>query len=228
MRSNNSLRSYLKQQQLLFGKELHVSKEHSKKNDAKLPINSLNSKNALEEYRISICLCKQCNLGETRKNFVYGTGDPNADLMLVGEAPGKDEDLKGEPFVGRAGRLLDKILLAIDKKRGEGVYIANVLKCRPPNNRDPLPSEVNKCEPYLLKQIKIVKPKLIVALGRIAGKTLLKIDKPLKEMRGKIHSYNSTPLIVTYHPAALLRNSNFKKPAWDDFQWIRDQLIKYQ
>ena len=228
MRSNNSLLSYLKQQQLLFGKELHVYKEHSKKNDAHFPNNSSDSKNALEEYRISICLCKECNLGETRKNFVYGTGDPNADLMLVGEAPGKDEDLKGEPFVGRAGKLLDKILLAIDKKRGEGVYIANVLKCRPPNNRDPLPSEVNKCEPYLLKQIKIVKPKLIVALGRIAGKTLLKIDKPLKEMRGKIHSYNSTPLIVTYHPAALLRNSNFKKPAWDDFQWIRDQLIKYQ
>ena len=228
MISNNSIRSYLKQQQLLFGKELHVSKEHSKKNDAQLPHNRSDSKNALEEYRISICLCKECNLGETRKNFVYGTGDPNADLMLVGEAPGKDEDLKGEPFVGRAGKLLDKILLAINKKRGEGVYIANVLKCRPPNNRDPLPSEVNKCEPYLLKQIKIVKPKLIVALGRIAGKTLLKIDKPLKEMRGKIHSYNGTPLIVTYHPAALLRNSNFKKPAWDDFQLIRDQLIKYQ
>ena len=228
MRSNNSLRSYLKQQQLLFGKELHVSKEHSKKNDAQRPHNSSGNKNALEEYRISICLCKECNLGETRKNFVYGIGDPKADLMLVGEAPGKDEDLKGEPFVGRAGKLLDKILLAINKKRGEGVYIANVLKCRPPNNRDPLPSEVNKCEPYLLKQIKIVKPKLIVALGRIAGKTLLKIDKPLKEMRGKIHSYNGTPLIVTYHPAALLRNSNFKKPAWDDFQWIRDQLIKYQ
>ena len=228
MSSSIDLRSYLKQQQLLFGKELHVSIEHSKKNDAQLPHNSSGDKNALEEYRISICLCKECNLGETRKNFVYGTGDPNADLMLVGEAPGKDEDLKGEPFVGRAGKLLDKILLAINKKRGEGVYIANVLKCRPPNNRDPLPSEVNKCEPYLLKQIKIVKPKLIVALGRIAGKTLLKIDKPLKEMRGQIHSYNGTPLIVTYHPAALLRNSNFKKPAWDDFQWIRDQLIKYQ
>ena len=228
MKSNNSLRSYLKQQQLLFGKELHVSKEYSKKNDSQLIHYSSDSKNALEEYRISICLCKECNLGETRKNFVYGVGDPNADLMLVGEAPGKDEDLKGQPFVGRAGKLLDKILLAINKKRGEGVYIANVLKCRPPNNRDPLPSEVNKCEPYLLKQIKIVKPKLIVALGRIAGKTLLKIDKPLKEMRGKIHSYNGTPLIVTFHPAALLRNSNFKKPAWDDFQWIRDQLIKYQ
>ena len=228
MISNNSIRSYLKQQQLLFGKELHVSKEHSKKNDAQLPHNGSDNKNALEEYRISICLCKECNLGETRKNFVYGIGDPNADLMLVGEAPGKDEDLEGEPFVGRAGRLLDKILLAINKKRGEGVYIANILKCRPPNNRDPLPSEVNKCEPYLLKQIKIVKPKLIVALGRIAGKTLLKIEAPLKDMRGKIHSYNGIPLIVTYHPAALLRNPNFKKPAWDDFQWIRDQLIKYQ
>ncbi len=228
MRSNNLLLSYLKQQQLLFGKELHVSKENSKKNDAQLFHNSSDSKNALEEYRISICLCKECNLGETRKNFVYGTGDPNADLMLVGEAPGKDEDLKGEPFVGRAGKLLDKILLAIDKKRGRDVYIANVLKCRPPGNRDPLPSEVNKCEPYLIKQIKIVKPKLIVALGRIAGKTLLKIEAPLKDMRGKIHSYNGIPLIVTYHPAALLRNPNFKKPAWDDFQWIRDQLIKYQ
>ena len=228
MTSSIFLRCYLKQQKLLFGKELYLSKEHSIKNDAQFSQNSSESKNTLEQYRISICLCKECNLGETRKNFVYGIGDPNADLMLVGEAPGKDEDLKGEPFVGRAGKLLDKILLAINKKRGEGVYIANVLKCRPPNNRDPLPSEVNKCEPYLLKQIKIVKPKLIVALGRIAGKTLLKIDKPLKEMRGKIHSYNGTPLIVTYHPAALLRNSNFKKPAWDDFQWIRDQLIKYQ
>ena len=228
MTSSIFLRCYLKQQKLLFGKELYLSKEHSIKNDAQFSQNSSESKNTLEEYRISICLCKECNLGETRKNFVYGTGDPNADLMLIGEAPGKDEDLKGEPFVGRAGELLDKILLAIDKKRGRGVYIANVLKCRPPDNRDPLPSEVNKCEPYLIKQIKIVKPKLIVALGRIAGKTLLKIDKPLKEMRGKIHSYNGTPLIVTYHPAALLRNSNFKKPAWDDFQWIRDQLIKYQ
>ena len=228
MTSNIFLRCYLKQQKLLFGKELYLSKEHSIKNDAQLSQNSSESKNTLEEYRISICLCKECNLGETRKNFVYGTGDPNADLMLIGEAPGKDEDLKGEPFVGRAGELLDKILLAIDKKRGRGVYIANVLKCRPPDNRDPLPSEVNKCEPYLIKQIKIVKPKLIVALGRIAGKTLLKIDAPLKEMRGKIHSYNGIPLIVTYHPAALLRNPNFKKPTWDDFQWIRDQLIKYQ
>ena len=144
--------------------------------------------------------------------------------MLVGEAPGKEEDLKGEPFVGRAGKLLDNILRAINKKRGEGVYIANVLKCRPPNNRDPLPSEVKKCEPYLLRQIEIIKPKIIVALGRVSGKTLLKIDVPLKDMRSKIHNYNGIPLIVTYHPAALLRNPNFKKPAWDDFQWIRDQL----
>ena len=177
---------------------------------------------------IPIIANHKTNLQKTASNLVVFDGNEESKLMIIGEAPGKDEDLKGEPFVGRAGELLDKILLAIDKKRGRGVYIANVLKCRPPDNRDPLPSEVNKCEPYLIKQIKIVKPKLIVALGRIAGKTLLKIDKPLKEMRGIIHSYNGIPLIVTYHPAALLRNPKFKKPTWDDFQWIRDQLIKYQ
>ena len=163
-------------------------------------------------------------MGKTRTNFVFGVGDPNADLLLVGEAPGEQEDLKGEPFVGRAGKMLDKILYAIDRKRGDGVYIANVIKCRPPNNRDPLPSEVKKCEPYLTEQISQIQPKLIVALGRVAGKTLLKIDVPLKEMRDKTHDYNGTPLRVTFHPAALLRNSNFKKPAWIDFQWIRDYL----
>ena len=224
MRSNNPLLSYLKQQQLLFGKELHVSKKHSKKNDAQLPHNSSDSKNALEEYRISICLCQECNLGETRKNFVYGIGDPNADLMLIGEAPGEEEDLKGEPFVGRAGKLLNKILAAIDKNRSDGVFITNVLKCRPPNNRDPLLSEVDKCEPYLIKQIEIIKPKLIVALGKISGNTLLKKDTSLKEMRETIHDYFGTPLKVTYHPAALLRNPNLKKDAWQDFQWIRDFL----
>ena len=228
MRSNIAINSYLRQQQLLFGSELYISKRDNKDSGESISYNKLVSEEDLEKYRISICLCKECDLGETRNNFVFGVGDPNAELMLVGEAPGKEEDLKGEPFVGRAGKLLDNILKAINKKRGDGVYIANVLKCRPPNNRDPLPSEVKKCEPYLLKQLSIVNPKLIVALGRVAGKTLLKMDVPLKEMRGKIHDYNGTPLIVTYHPAALLRNSNFKKPTWDDFQWIRDQLIKYQ
>jgi DNA polymerase len=144
--------------------------------------------------------------------------------MLIGEAPGEEEDQKGEPFVGRAGKLLDKILRAINKNRNEGVYITNVLKCRPPNNRDPLPSEVSKCEPYLLKQITMIQPKIIVALGRISGKTLLQKDILLKDMRGMIHDYHGIPLKVTYHPAALLRNPNFKKFAWEDFQWVRDYL----
>ena len=144
--------------------------------------------------------------------------------MLVGEAPGAEEDRLGEPFVGRAGKLLDKILSAIDRSRAKDVYICNVIKCRPPNNRDPLASEVEQCEPYLLKQIEIMRPKLIVALGRVAGTTLLKVEQPLKDMRGKLHDYFGTPLIVTYHPAALLRNSNFKQPTWEDFKWIKSIL----
>ena len=153
-------------------------------------------------------------------------GDSHADLMFVGEAPGKEEDLKGEPFVGRGGKLLDKILSAIKMTRHKNVYICNVLKCRPPQNRDPLPDEVEKCESYLLHQITLIKPKLIVALGRISGTTLLRIDDTLKSMRGQLHDYHGTPLLVTYHPAALLRNSNLKKYAWEDFQFIRDFINK--
>ena len=149
-------------------------------------------------------------------------GNPQADIVFVGEAPGEQEDIQGEPFVGRAGKLLDKILKAIGKQRDNDVYIANVIKCRPPNNRDPLPSEVEKCEPYLRQQINLIKPKLIVALGRVAGKTLLKQDIPLKEMRCKTYDYAGTPLRVTYHPAALLRNPGLKAAAWEDFKFVRD------
>ena len=141
--------------------------------------------------------------------------------MLVGEAPGEKEDFEGKPFVGRAGKLLDKILAAIDRSRNKDVFICNVLKCRPPNNRDPLPIEVKECEPYLKHQINLIKPKLIVALGRIAGKTLLGVDNSLKSMLGEIHNYYDIPLIVTYHPAALLRNPNWKPQAWKDFKWIK-------
>ena len=178
--------------------------------------------NQLNEFGTSISTCKKCNLGQHRNKFVFGVGDSHADLMLVGEAPGREEDLKGEPFVGRAGKLLDKILSAIKMTRHKNVYICNVLKCRPPQNRDPLPDEVEKCEPYLLHQINLIKPKLIVALGRISGTTLLRMDDTLKSMRGRLHDYHGTPLLVTYHPAALLRNSNLKKYAWEDFQFIRD------
>ena len=182
--------------------------------------------NQLNEFGTSISTCKKCNLGQHRNKFVFGVGDSHADLMLVGEAPGREEDLKGEPFVGRAGKLLDKILSSIKMDRHKNVYICNVLKCRPPQNRDPLPDEVEKCESYLLHQITLIKPKLIVALGRISGTTLLRIDDTLKSMRGQLHDYHGTPLLVTYHPAALLRNSNLKKYAWEDFQFIRDFINK--
>jgi DNA polymerase len=169
-------------------------------------------------------MCQKCQLGNSRKNFVFGVGDKNADLLLVGEAPGEKEDLEGAPFVGRAGKLLDKILAAISLSRDKGVYICNVLKCRPPDNRDPLPSEVEKCEPYLKEQINLIKPKLIVALGRVAAKTLLNNDLALKDMRSIKHDYYGTPLVVTYHPAALLRNQNLKPAAWEDFKWIRNLI----
>ncbi|MFQ6606025.1 MAG: uracil-DNA glycosylase [Fidelibacterota bacterium] len=207
------IRSFLEYTQEVYGDTLYVSAADSG-SDADL----------VREHQAAIRDCKKCSLGEQRTHFVYGVGDTTASLMLVGEAPGEQEDLKGEPFVGRAGKLLDKILAAIDRSRDKDVFICNVLKCRPPSNRDPLPSEVAQCEPYLIKQIELINPTLLVALGRIAGKTLLQVEQPLKDMRGKIHDYHGTPLIVTYHPAALLRNSALKRPAWEDFKWIRDIL----
>jgi len=210
--------SYLKQTKELFGDELYLSKTSNSQEKNK------NAKSDLDDYFKEISECQKCALGATRNKFVFGDGDPQANLMLVGEAPGAEEDRLGEPFVGRAGKLLDKILKAINRSRTKDVYICNVIKCRPPNNRDPLSTEVEQCEPYLLKQIEIMRPKLIVALGRVAGKTLLKVEQPLKEMRGKLHDYFGTPLIVTYHPAALLRNSNFKPATWEDFKWIKSIL----
>ncbi len=178
----------------------------------------------LGAYYQEICDCQLCDLGKSRTRFVFGVGNPNADLVFVGEAPGEKEDLAGEPFVGRAGKLLDKILAAIQLSR-EDIYICNVLKCRPPNNRDPLPSEVEKCEPYLKQQLTMIQPKLIVALGRIAACTILKTKEPLKDLRNKVFSYAGIDLVVTYHPAALLRNPNFKRPAWEDYQMIRDKYL---
>ncbi len=167
-----------------------------------------------------ISKCQKCTLGSTRKNFVFGVGNPEAKLVLIGEAPGADEDEQGEPFVGRAGQLLNKILAAVQLRR-EDVYICNILKCRPPNNRDPLPTEVQACEPFLKKQLEIIKPKLILCLGRIAGQTLLKTNATLTELRGNIYEYQGIKVLVTFHPAALLRNPNWKRPAWEDVQKMR-------
>ena len=212
---------YLKQIQELYGDELYLESDSNKKNTNTVSTSNNDYESDLISFNNQINQCQKCSLGGMRNNFVFGFGDPNASLLLVGEAPGEQEDIKGEPFVGRAGKLLDKILLAINRSREKDVYICNVLKCRPPENRNPLPNEVKECEPYLIHQINLIKPKLIVALGRVAGMTLLNVDNSLKSMRGVIHDYNGTPLIVTYHPAALLRNSNWKPEAWKDFKWIR-------
>ncbi len=212
---------YLKQIRDLYGDELYLESDPNIKNIHTVS-NSINDyESDLNSFNNQINQCQKCSLGGMRNNIVFGVGDSNASLLLVGEAPGEQEDIKGEPFVGRAGKLLDKILLAINRSREKDVYICNVLKCRPPENRNPLPNEVKECEPYLIHQINLIKPKLIVALGRVAGMTLLNVDNSLKSMRGVIHDYNGTPLIVTYHPAALLRNSNWKPEAWKDFKWIR-------
>ena len=174
----------------------------------------------LEQLNSQICTCVKCSLGHTRTKFVFGVGNPQATFMLLGEAPGADEDAQGEPFVGRAGQLLNKILEAIDFKRGD-VYIANILKCRPPGNRKPLPEEVELCLPYLRKQIKLIQPKVILCLGLTAAENLLGSKESLSRLRGKVLSFEGIPVMVTYHPAALLRNPNWKRPTWEDVQAIK-------
>jgi uracil-DNA glycosylase family 4 len=164
--------------------------------------------------------CTRCPLHKGRTKFVFGAGDPNARVMFIGEAPGAEEDKQGIPFVGRAGQLLDKIIEAIGFTRGE-VYIGNMLKCRPPGNRDPELSEVNTCRPYLDEQISIISPSFIVCLGRIAAQHLLETKSPLKALRGRWHSYRDVPVLVTYHPAALLRDPSYKRPTWDDVRVLR-------
>ncbi len=177
----------------------------------------------LQSFYLEIKDCAQCRLSETRNNLVFGWGNPNADLMLIGEAPGKDEDEQGIPFVGRAGQLLDKMLLAAGLKRDD-IYIANMLKCRPPQNRDPLPEEIIKCEPYLHRQLELIKPKVLLALGRVAGQNLLKTQDSLSRLREQTHHYEDIPLLVTYHPAALLRNPRWKQSSWQDLKKIKKLL----
>lgn len=174
----------------------------------------------LAGFRQEICECKECPLGHKRQQFVFGSGKPDADIMFIGEAPGAEEDRQGLPFVGAAGQLLTKIIEAMHLGR-EDVYICNVLKCRPPNNRDPLPNEVDQCEPYLKRQIEIVQPKIICTLGRIASQAILKTTAPMRSLRGVMHQYEGIPVIVTYHPAALLRNVGFKRDTWEDVKWLR-------
>jgi DNA polymerase len=160
--------------------------------------------------------CTACKLHQTRTQGVLGVGDRNADWLIIGEAPGADEDAQGEPFVGQAGKLLDAMLAAIDLQRGNNVYIANLLKSRPPGNRNPEPDEVAACRPYLLAQIELLQPKLILALGRFAAQSLLDTDEAVGRLRGRVHAFQNVPLVVTYHPAYLLRNLPDKARAWED------------
>ena len=224
MNKSEKVQIYLKQQSGLFGRELFLKDSESSKSSFNSNSENKVSANKISQLYKSISIDKKESLGGSSNQFVFGIGDPNADLMLVGEAPGEKEDIIGEPFVGRSGKLLNKILSAININRNDGVFITNVLKTRPPNNRDPLASEIKEWEPYLISEIKIIKPRLIVALGKVSGNTLLKKDSSLKEMRETLHDYFGTPLKVTYHPAALLRNPNLKRDAWLDFQWVRDFL----
>ena len=163
-----------------------------------------------------VASCTDCPLHAKRNQTVFGIGDENADWLFVGEGPGADEDAQGEPFVGQAGKLLDNMLAAIQLKRGQDVYIANLIKCRPPGNRNPEPHEALQCEPYLHRQIELIRPKLIIALGKVAAANLLASDASVASMRGRIHQYRGIPLIVTYHPAYLLRSLADKAKAWAD------------
>lgn len=168
--------------------------------------------------------CQNCPLGKLRKNFVFGSGNPQAEVMFVGEAPGADEDEQGLPFVGRAGQLLTKIIESTKTWKRSDVFICNVLKCRPPGNRTPQPEEVDQCLPYLVEQVRIIKPKLIMALGASAAQALLKTKDSVGKLRNKWHDYEGTPLRVTYHPAALLRFEGYKKDVWED---MKEMTAKY-
>jgi DNA polymerase len=187
---------------------------------AKQAMESWESAESLEELHKSIGSCTKCILSKERNRFVFGTGNPNADVMCIGEGPGAEEDKQGYPFVGRAGQLLTDILKAIKFSRDD-VFIANIVKCRPPGNRTPLSSEMETCSPYLLKQIELIKPKLILCLGLTAVQGLLNKKDSLTSMRGKVFEFKGAKVMVTYHPAALLRNPQWKKGCWEDVQKFR-------
>jgi DNA polymerase len=178
---------------------------------------------ALEKVRTRLGDCQRCPLSRRRKSLVFGVGNPEARLVLVGEAPGREEDERGEPFVGEAGRLLDRILFAMGLQRDD-VYICNVLKCRPPDNRDPEPGEVATCEPFLVEQLAAIRPQLIVALGRFAIQTLLQTKAPISKLRGHWQEYQGIPLMPTYHPAYLLRSPSGKREVWADMRQVMQRL----
>ena len=180
---------------------------------------------ALDDVRRIAIECRKCRLAETRKNVVFGEGNPQAGLFVIGEAPGADEDTQARPFVGRSGQLLDKILFAIGFERKD-VYIGNIIKCRPPENRNPLTDEIECCKPWLMQQLDIINPKVLLLLGRVAANTILENTQSMGSMRGRIIRWNRFDCVVTYHPAALLRNPNWKRLCWEDVQMLRAHYDK--
>lgn len=178
------------------------------------------SSHDLDPLRLMCLQCRQCRLSETRNHVVFGEGNPDARLFVIGEAPGADEDAQGRPFVGRSGQLLDKILLSIGFERKD-IYIGNIIKCRPPQNRNPLEDEIVCCKPWLMQQLEIVNPKVLLLLGKVAANTMLGNTLPMSTMRGRIIRWNRFDCFVTYHPAALLRNPNWKRLCWEDVQMLR-------
>lgn len=177
-----------------------------------------------DQLRLAVSQCTACPLSQTRTQTVFGVGDENADWLFIGEGPGAREDATGEPFVGQAGKLLDQMLAAINLNRGHQIYITNIVKCRPPNNRNPNANEARQCEPYLTRQIALIKPKLIVALGKVAAQNLLLCEDSISSLRGKLHDYSGIPLIVTYHPAYLLRALPEKAKAWKDLCFAQSTM----
>ena len=221
----------VKLQQEIFGNELFINTINTNNSEPKKNIvleepksifiaGEFENAKSLDELNKMICECQECPLGKTRNKFVFGKGNPKAKVMCIGEGPGADEDAQGEPFVGRAGQLLTDILKAIKFTREE-VFIANVVKCRPPGNRTPNPDEMEKCLPYLMKQIELIRPSLILCLGLTAAQALMKRKDTLTNFRGKVFEIKGIKTMVTYHPAALLRNPNWKKGCWEDVQAFR-------
>ena len=227
---NGSLKKYLKRLSLNDHIVLHNFEDSSRLPGEKVMIKTSPAEGGgtqgdfggsdLDSLEKAVSECRGCELHKTRNNTVFGAGNRSSAIVFIGEAPGRDEDLQGVPFVGRAGKLLDKILEAIGFSR-EDIYIANILKCRPPGNRDPKEEEVEACERYLAAQLKLIDPVLICALGRVAAQNLLKTKASLKVLRESTHYYNGIKVVATYHPAALLRNPAYKRPTWDDMKLLR-------
>ena len=184
---------------------------------------ALSEPETLDAIRTELGECVRCELGRTRTRLVFGVGNPSARIVFVGEAPGRDEDLQGEPFVGEAGQLLTRIIQAMGLGRDD-VYICNVLKCRPPQNRNPLPPEIEQCQPFLLRQLKAVNPEVVVALGTFAAQTLLASKEPISKLRGRFHEYHGIPMMPTFHPAFLLRNAEKKRDVWADMKEVMKLL----